>query len=164
MSVNKEDFDKIYDLGFIKVYAPKKSGYSGAKTALQNAIEVFDIKDLSDIHVNPSPDYNPYIDVLKDLLYGALPQGPLWNGIFRIEQSELGDSGIHGSLKYKTSKKYSMRVKSREEQLESINSNWIYENHKEVSEFMKDSEGFYGKLLDFSQKNFPIVLSDGIYD
>ena len=156
--MNQEEFDKIYDLGFLKVYAPPKSHYNETKPVIQAVMETFGIENCDNIIVQPEPDYNPYVSIINDLIYSALPNNPLWNGIFRISKEEISTDHYHGSATFSNVYRYTMIVEPKSAQLKKLNPEWAYLNHSIVSDFMGDNTNpMYDKLLEISKK-FPIFL------
>lgn len=158
--VNKEQFDNIYNIGLIKIFSSKKTNYYNVKPLLQKAMEEFNIDNLDDVNIYPIKDYNPYINIVNDIIYKALPNNPLWFGIFRISQTEISNNYKHSSSLYEYAFRYTMYVKSKKDILESLNPSWVYENHKLVDDFMSDTNELYNKLTKFSSDNFPIILKE----
>lgn len=84
-----------------------------------------------------------------------IPKNKLWDNIFKIT-SKLYEVSYHGSGKENSNITIDFSLLSKKEQLNGIPGFWIYENRKEVDEFMREDNIIYNRLNSIKENIFPI--------
>lgn len=106
----------------------------------QQELELASFVLISDFSVRP------FKNLFLGLVYAILPKSNLYKDIVSFRETIERDG-----FEY-----IEFMVDSKQNQLNKCQPNWVYENYKEVEEFMSETNPYYLRLLEIS-KNFPIV-------
>lgn len=156
----KELLDDLYKDKLINKYLKNNEdmwkGWEKEFLRLKNLFKLNDIdlvKIFNECKVSV-PCEDPYKVFYEFALNSVLPKSPLWENIIEIKK-DISPLGYHGSSIDIQVINYYLIVHSKEFQLNSKNSMWVYSNYDEVSEFLNDSNKLYQSILDIS-KNFQV--------
>ena len=94
---------------------------------------------------------------IKKLIIHVLniPDTPIWKNIFTIDTGAVHNQSYHGSGNDTLVYDYYMSLRDKREVLNSLNSEWVYDNYSLVTDFMNQYNELYIKLFDIARL-FPI--------
>lgn len=147
----------------IKITSPKKEWEDLYKVLIEKFIE-WNIEDrVSTFEFEWNSKFGIIDDkfepiFIKKLIIHVLdiPDIPIWDNIFTIKSNSYTQS-YHGSLSNSIVTEYWMDLKSKDDALKSLNSEWVFNNYSSVSDFMNQYNKLYIRLFDIARL-FPIKV------